>query len=100
MQPLAYHHNSGCTLHFGECLQLIAGTDGGGRRSVAFSERLHLVALHLANIDCIYQDTVRTIHTVVTAAYLLARYIFVNGYDDEMYLMRINTSLLPSSQNA
>ena len=39
-------------LHIGECLQLIAGTDCGGGLPVAFSERLHLGGLHLANIDC------------------------------------------------
>jgi len=48
----------------------------------------------------IYQDTIKTIHTVVTAAYLLAHYIFVNSMMTRMNLMRINISLLLSSQNA
>ena len=31
----------------------------------------------------IYRDTIKTINWVVTAAYLLARFIFVHAYEDD-----------------
>ena len=47
-----------------------------------FKAPLHKILQNPQHTDR-YREVVRNINTIVTAAYLLIRYIFVNGYDDD-----------------
>ena len=49
---------------------------------VIFKAPLHKILRNPQHTDR-YREVVRNINTIVTAAYLLIRYIFVNGYDDD-----------------
>src|SRR5437667_7443501 len=49
---------------------------------VIFKAPLHKFLQNPQHVDR-YREVVRTINTIVTAAYLLIRFIFVNEYDDD-----------------
>ena len=68
---------------------------------VIFKAPLHKILQNPQHVDR-YREVVRTINTIVTAAYLLIRFIFVNEYDDDDYdhSMLMNTSHQHFSRNA